>query len=93
MRMRADIVFPRARVAVFVDGCFWHLCPEHGSVPKHNQDWWKAKLAANRTRDARTDSVLNASGWISVRVWEHDDPVAVADDVESVVRGRAALTR
>ncbi len=84
-RRRADIVFPTERVAVFVDGCFWHSCPEHGTLPKNNRDWWLQKLDANRRRDADTDQVLTEHGWTVVRVWEHDDPGAAVDRVRSIV--------
>ena len=81
-RTRADLVFPRARVAVFVDGCFWHFCEEHAHLPKANAGLWRAKLLANRQRDARHDEVLRAEGWKVVRVWEHEDPGQAADRVE-----------
>jgi DNA mismatch endonuclease (patch repair protein) len=81
-RTRADLVFPRTRVAVFVDGCFWHFCEEHAHLPKANAALWRAKLLANRQRDARHDEVLRAEGWKVVRVWEHEDPVQAADRVE-----------
>ena len=71
-RRSIDIAFTRARVAVFVDGCFWHGCPEHGTQPRANSAWWTAKLAANRTRDADTDRLLREAGWQVVRVWEHE---------------------
>lgn len=93
MRARADIVFPRARVAVFVNGCFWHSCQEHGSLPRHNREWWRAKLAANQARDERTDSALTEAGWVAIRVWEHDRPVRAADLVESAVRSRMPARR
>ena len=64
-RRTIDIAFPRRRVAVFVDGCFWHACPTHGVKPKNNKDWWADKLAGNRARDL---------GWTVVRVWEHESP-------------------
>jgi len=89
LRRSADIVFTRARVAVFVDGCFWHACPEHGTVPKSNSQWWSAKLSANAARDRDTDATLAAAGWSVVRCWEHDEPGLVADRVEQLVRGRA----
>jgi DNA mismatch endonuclease (patch repair protein) len=94
MRRRADVVFPRRRVAVFVDGCFWHCCPEHGTLPARNRDWWVSKLAANAARDRDTDARLRAAGWQVVRVWEHEDPSAAADRVEAAVRGprRAAAS-
>ncbi len=89
LRRSADIVFTRAKVAVFVDGCFWHACPEHGTVPKANGQWWSAKLSANAARDRDTDAALAVAGWSVVRCWEHDDPGLVADRVEQLVRGRA----
>lgn len=85
-RRRADLVFRRARVAVFVDGCFWHGCSEHGTLPKANAAWWRAKIEANRARDADTDRVLAESGWRSLRVWEHEDPQRAASRVERAVR-------
>jgi DNA mismatch endonuclease (patch repair protein) len=66
-----DIVFPSARIAVFVDGCFWHGCTEHGTLPKNNRSWWAAKLAGNRERDRRKDGELAALGWVPVHLWEH----------------------
>lgn len=88
LRSRADIVFGPARVAVYVDGCFWHSCPEHGTRPKANSDWWDRKLARNRERDRETDRVLRENGWEVVRIWEHEDPVEAADRLEATVRGR-----
>lgn len=78
MRRRADIAFPTRRVAVFVDGCFWHGCPEHATAPKKNADWWSVKLAANVARDRDTDARLRASGWTVVRIWEHEEPETAA---------------
>jgi len=86
LRGSVDIVFRTARVAVFVDGCFWHKCPSHGTVPKANQDWWTEKLAGNVARDRRTDAALAAEGWTVVRVWEHEDPEAAADRVAAVLK-------
>lgn len=71
LNRRADIVFPRARVAIFVDGCFWHGCPEHYTPPKANGDFWATKVATNRDRDRETDEHLTAAGWTVVRIWEH----------------------
>lgn len=88
LRRQADIVFGRAQVAVFVDGCFWHCCPEHATSPKANAAWWTAKLAANVARDRDTDEQLASAGWTVVRVWEHEDPVAAAAYVAEVVRSR-----
>lgn len=85
-RRRVDIAFTRARVAVFVDGCFWHGCPDHASIPKNNREWWLAKLAANSARDRHTDEELREDGWTVIRVWEHEDPTESADLVEKVVR-------
>lgn len=86
MRRRADIVFTRAKVAVYVDGCFWHSCPDHATVPKANRDWWIEKLAANVRRDRDTDERLHSAGWEVVRVWEHEDASQAADEVERIVR-------
>jgi DNA mismatch endonuclease, patch repair protein len=85
---RADLVFGPARVAVYVDGCFWHSCPEHGTMPRSNEAWWQEKLARNRERDAETDRALAAAGWSVVRIWEHEDPIQAADRVEATVRER-----
>lgn len=76
---RADIVFTSARLAVFVDGCFWHRCPVHGVSPRANSEYWSAKLDRNVARDRRNDQVLRAAGWEVLRVWEHDDPGAAAE--------------
>lgn len=86
LRRKADIVFLRAHVAVFIDGCFWHNCPDHGSMPRVNQGYWEPKLARNAERDAETDLYLAESGWTVVRVWEHEDPSAAADRIEGVLR-------
>ncbi|MEU4376954.1 DNA mismatch endonuclease Vsr [Pseudonocardia alni] len=84
-RRRADVVFTRQRVAVFVDGCFWHSCPVHATRPRANRGWWETKLAGNVTRDRDTDERLRSAGWHVVRFWEHEDPRAAADAVESVL--------
>jgi DNA mismatch endonuclease, patch repair protein len=88
LRSKADLVFGPTQVAVYVDGCFWHSCPEHGTKPKVNAEWWEQKLARNRERDRETDRVLREHGWEVVRVWEHEDPVAAADRVEAAIRSR-----
>ena len=80
-----DIVFPRARVAVFVDGCFWHGCPVHGTWPKANARWWRGKIIANRARDEDTTRRLMEDGWRVVRVWEHEDPALAAEKITSLV--------
>ncbi|MCU1675392.1 MAG: putative mismatch endonuclease [Frankiales bacterium] len=93
LRGAADIVFTAARVAVYVDGCFWHMCPEHSTMPANNAAWWRAKLEGNRARDRRTDQVLDAHGWRVVRVWEHEDPDKAAERVSAVVRSAALVRR
>ncbi|GAA4433397.1 very short patch repair endonuclease [Actinokineospora soli] len=82
VRREADVVFTRARVAVFVDGCFWHGCPDHATWPKNNAEFWRTKIEANRTRDRDTDARLAAQGWRVVRVWEHEDPTTAATRVQ-----------
>ena len=82
LRRRADIVFTRQRVAVYVDGCFWHACPEHGTMPRHNRQWWASKLEANERRDRDTDRRLREAGWQVIRIWEHSGAVDAADEVE-----------
>jgi len=84
-RRTIDVAFPRAQVAVFVDGCFWHGCPDHGTQPQSNSTWWATKLEANRTRDRDTDRLLAEAGWTVLRIWEHEDPAA------ATTRVRAAL--
>jgi DNA mismatch endonuclease (patch repair protein) len=90
LNRRADIVFPRQRVAAFVDGCFWHGCPEHGSWPAANATWWRAKIERNRARDTETDRLLTQAGWMVMRIWEHDDPDEAATQVAAAVRSRSA---
>jgi DNA mismatch endonuclease (patch repair protein) len=89
-RSRADFVVHEARVAVYWDGCFWHACPEHGTYPKANADWWRDKLAANRLRDAATDRALRHAGWLPLRFWGHEDPQKAATAIAGAVRERAA---
>lgn len=88
LRSRADIVFGPEKVAVYVDGCFWHRCPQHGTMPKANSEFWERKLARNHQRDSETDAFLEKNGWKVVRVWEHEHPVRAADRVEDVLRIR-----
>jgi DNA mismatch endonuclease (patch repair protein) len=76
LRCRPDVVFTRAKVAVFVDGCFWHACPTHGTRPKTNQTYWDDKIARNVARDRRNDAAFAEAGWRVIRVWEHES----ADD-------------
>lgn len=84
-RRRADIAFTRAKVAVFVDGCFWHGCPEHGTAPKNNATWWATKLARNAERDRETDRHLRDAGWAVVRVWEHENACDGADLISATI--------
>jgi DNA mismatch endonuclease, patch repair protein len=90
LRRRADIAFPRQRVAVMVDGCFWHGCPEHGTWPKKNAEWWREKIEKNIARDRDTDAKLARDGWASVRVWEHEEPADAANRIATVVAALAA---
>ncbi|WP_235980634.1 very short patch repair endonuclease [Streptomyces albidus (ex Kaewkla and Franco 2022)] len=85
-RRTIDIAFPGPRVAVFLDGCFWHGCPEHATSPKANAEWWRTKLDKNMARDSETTSHLKAEGWTVLRFWEHEDPKVVADEVAAAVR-------
>jgi DNA mismatch endonuclease (patch repair protein) len=89
-RRRADLVVSRARIAVYVDGCFWHGCPEHGTWPKANADWWRRKIEANKRRDAETDAALRAAGWEPIRVWEHEDPADAARYVAGRIKERSS---
>ena len=89
-RRRADLVFKASRVAVFVDGCFWHGCPVHGTVPKSNFEWWGEKLARTRERDRDTDRTLRRAGWKVVRVWEHENPKVAASRIARMIRRRLA---
>ena len=92
-RRRIDIAFPRARVAVFVDGCFWHGCPEHRTWPRENSAWWREKLEANVARDRNTDEVLQRLGWSVVRIWEHEEPESAADLIAATLRRRSQSIR
>ena len=84
-RRSIDVAFTRRKVAVFVDGCFWHGCPEHGTRPTANSLWWSAKLAANQARDADTSALLVDQGWIVIRVWEHDRAEAVVERITAAL--------
>jgi DNA mismatch endonuclease (patch repair protein) len=81
VRCRPDVVFGRAKLAVFVDGCFWHRCPVHGSEPRSNSAWWRSKLEGNVVRDRRNDAVLSSAGWRVLRLWEHEPLAEMADQV------------
>ncbi|WEH42067.1 very short patch repair endonuclease [Streptomyces sp. AM 2-1-1] len=91
IRRRADVVFPRDKLAVFVDGCFWHGCPLHLRPAKTNAATWAAKIEENQARDAHTNELLRAADWTVIRVWEHEDPAVAAEMVSktlSRLRGR-----
>ncbi|WP_345710419.1 very short patch repair endonuclease [Kineococcus glutinatus] len=89
-RRTIDIAFTRARLAVYVDGCFWHGCPEHAHLPKANAGWWAQKIAWNRARDADVTRQLETLGWTVLRVWEHEDPEEVVERVVGWLRDRCA---
>jgi DNA mismatch endonuclease (patch repair protein) len=84
-RRRSDIAFPGCKVAVFIDGCFWHSCPQHGTIPKSNSEWWESKLNANVQRDRDTDHRLESAGWTVIRVWEHEDANAASGGIAAAV--------
>jgi DNA (cytosine-5)-methyltransferase 1 len=91
LRRSADLVFRGPKVAVFVDGCFWHGCPQHARATKSNTKWWADKIEINRQRDIETVEVLRAAGWTTIRVWEHENPDEAADRVEREVRQRKVV--
>lgn len=93
LRRQADMTFRKARVAVFIDGCYWHGCPIHFVEPKANASFWKDKIEKNRQRDAETNSELEKHGWIVLRFWEHEDPELCAGTIEQVVRQVTAVTK
>lgn len=83
LRVRGDIVFTQRKLVVFIDGCFWHGCPDHATAPKNNAEWWREKLATNVDRDRRYTTALRERGWAVARFWEHEEP---ADVVSAVVK-------
>jgi DNA mismatch endonuclease, patch repair protein len=85
VRRTADIVFPKARVAVFVDGCYWHGCPKHHRPATTNAEFWQTKITDNKRRDAETNRALEDQGWTVVRCWEHEDPASVVDRVVTLL--------
>lgn len=89
--IRPDVVFTRARVAVFLDGCFWHGCPVHGTTPLTRADYWVPKIEENRARDRRNTIALASAGWTVIRVWEHENPDAAASRISRAV-GRVAFS-
>ncbi|MFF3257081.1 very short patch repair endonuclease [Actinacidiphila glaucinigra] len=88
LRRTADVVFTKARVAVFVDGCYWHGCPEHHRPAKKSAGFWQNKIDGNKARDADTNEALRNAGWLVIRVWEHEDPEKAAQEVVKAVRSR-----
>ncbi|MEU5253232.1 very short patch repair endonuclease [Streptomyces longwoodensis] len=91
-RRTIDIAFPRAKVAIFLDGCFWHGCPEHATHPKANADWWRAKLDKNMSRDAETTQHLIGAGWTVLRFWEHESVDEVARRIADVVAAKREVS-
>ncbi|MCH0567407.1 very short patch repair endonuclease [Streptomyces sp. MUM 2J] len=87
-RPRPDIAFTRARVAVFIDGCFWHCCPQHGRRPQVNADYWALKLERNVARDRAADEALLSAGWAVVRIWEHEAPDEAVARIASALDAR-----
>jgi DNA mismatch endonuclease (patch repair protein) len=85
-RSSIDIAFPRQRIAVFIDGCFWHGCPVHGAVPKTNQEWWANKITENKSSDLRVTTILGSIGWTVLRFWTHERPEHIVSHIEKVVR-------
>lgn len=85
-RSRADIVFTRRRIAVFLDGCFWHSCPEHATVPQANADYWIPKLRRNAERDQEVSALLKSLGWTVLRFWEHQPTGQIVQSIESAWR-------
>ncbi|MGW6095162.1 very short patch repair endonuclease [Streptomyces sp. NPDC055157] len=85
-RRTIDIAFTRAKVAVMIDGCFWHGCPEHATQPKANSEWWRVKLDRNMARDVETTAHLTAAGWTVLRFWEHESAEDVANRIAATVR-------
>ena len=86
-RRTIDIAFTRQKLAIFVDGCFWHSCPKHGTAPRANSEWWRRKLEANHARDLDTESVLADRGWTTFRIWEHEDAAEASARVEALLIG------
>ncbi|MFG2182101.1 very short patch repair endonuclease [Streptomyces abikoensis] len=93
IRRRADLVFPGARVAVFVDGCFWHGCPEHYRPATRNAEFWRDKIEGNRIRDVETTKALRSVGWAVIRVWEHEVPESAAELIAHEVQARRTGAR
>ena len=85
LQVRPDVVFTRARLCLFVDGCFWHGCADHCRIPTANRGYWEAKIERNRLRDERTTAALDRAGWRVIRAWEHEAPEAIAERVAAAL--------
>jgi len=85
-----DIVFQKAKMVVFVDGCFWHSCHRHGKTPKSNHEWWRKKFEENMKRDKRNDFELESMGWLPIHIWEHEDPIESAHTIREVWKQRTS---
>ena len=92
VRTKADVVFPRQRIAVYLDGCFWHRCPEHGQLPQANRSYWKPKLERNAQRDEEVSQALRKDGWIVIRIWEHEELDPAVQRINRAVRERTRDT-
>ena len=88
-RRKADVAMPGLGIAVFIDGCFWHGCPEHYSAPARNSEYWRTKVESNRARDSDTQQRLLSLGWTALRYWAHDDPDAIVTDVLQVLSAKS----
>lgn len=84
-RSTIDIAFPGKRLAIFIDGCFWHNCPEHGEIPKANNKWWRKKFAENTERDERVIKILKEGGWLVQRFWAHENPEHVCQLIQDEI--------
>lgn len=87
-RLRVDIAFTRAKVAVLIDGCFWHSCPDHATFPKSNSTYWHPKLRRNAERDIENSRLLAEAGWLVLRFWEHESPESVVDTIAGVLEAK-----
>jgi DNA mismatch endonuclease (patch repair protein) len=91
--MRGDVVWKTRKIIVMIDGCYWHGCPTHGTSPKSNAKWWRAKIGANVERDRRHNVLLRERGWTVLRFWEHESPGLVADAIELALGAHTATER
>jgi DNA mismatch endonuclease (patch repair protein) len=90
--LRPDVVFTGRRLALYIDGCYWHGCPKHGTTPVTNRAYWQSKIEENKRRDAEQTRRLQRAGWTVLRVWEHEDPVIVAENILRLFREQAAVS-